>query len=176
MQRPIKAGVIGCGSLALKGVLPQLAEADARARIEVVALCDVVEARVREAAAKWETPQVYTDAGALIDCVQGARSPQLELFGLGGTLAIDVLDVSAPLELQRAGSGWEQIPVPRAGRAAGPDHHLGVEHLVDCIEQRTTPVLSVEHAIHVVEIIEQAARSSVEGRVFDITNTFEPVQ
>jgi len=67
MQRPIKAGVIGCGSLALKGVLPQLAEADARARVEVVALCDVVEARACEAAAKWETPQVYTDAGALID-------------------------------------------------------------------------------------------------------------
>ena len=110
------------------------------------------------------------------NCVQSTRSPQLELFGLGGTLAIDVLDVSAPLELQRAGSGWEQIPVPRAGRAAGPDHHLGVENLVHCIEQRTTPVLSVEHAIHVVEIIEQAARSSVEGRVFDITNTFEPAQ
>jgi hypothetical protein len=34
------------------------------------------------------------------------------------------------------------------------------------------PVLSAEHALHVVEIIEKAAQSSREGRAFPIESTF----
>ena len=64
--------------------------------------------------------------------------------------------------------------VPRAGRASGPDHLLGIEHLVDCIQLGQKPVLSVEHALHVVDIIEQAGCSAETGRVMPIASRFEP--
>lgn len=106
------------------------------------------------------------------NCVQSTRAPMLEIFGRDGTIALNLLDVSAPIEISRAGKGWGTIQLPRTGRHEGPDHLLGIEHLVDCIERGTEPVLSAEHALHVVEIVESAARSSVEGRAITITSTF----
>jgi predicted dehydrogenase len=106
-------------------------------------------------------------------CVQDSRAPELEIHGLRGTIAVNLLDVSAPVAVMREGSRWEQVLVPHA-RGAGPDHILGVEHLVDCIQGGKEPVLSVEHAIHVLEIIERAAQSSQEGRILDLENTFAP--
>ncbi len=102
------------------------------------------------------------------NCVQDTRSPQLELHGLKGTIALNVIDVSAPVELFRAGRGWETLAVPRTGRSAGPDHHLGIEHLVDCIQNAREPILSAQHAIHVLDVIETAAHSSAEGRALPV--------
>jgi predicted dehydrogenase len=93
----------------------------------------------------------------------------VELHGLQGTIALDPIDVSAPVDLFKPSIGWQQTFPPfkrnaKGGRQAGPDHHLGVEHLVDCIQHDREPVLSVDHAIHVVEIIEKAALSSAQGQ------------
>jgi len=66
MTRPIRTGLIGCGSLSLVGILPQLAVADARERIELVAVCDVVEERARQAAAQFGVADAYADAAPLI--------------------------------------------------------------------------------------------------------------
>lgn len=104
--------------------------------------------------------------------VRDTRAPQLEIFGLEGTIAVNLLDVSAPVEVLRAGQGWEQVELARTGRASGPDHLLGIERLVDCVEHDTQPILSVEHAIHVLEIIEKAARSAAGDCVLPIENTF----
>ena len=105
-------------------------------------------------------------------CIQDTRMPQLELQGLAGSIALDVIDVSAPVETLATGSGWRSVRLPQTGRAAGPDHHLGVEHLVDCIETGSQPVLSAAHALHVVEIIEKAALSAAEGRALRIESSF----
>lgn len=105
--------------------------------------------------------------------VQATRAPQLEIFGLEGTIAVNLLDVSAPVELYRPSSGWEQIAMPRTGRASGPDHLLGVEHLVDCVEHDGEPVLSIAHALHVVDILERVALSAAEGRMMEVTSTFD---
>ena len=43
LRRPVRTGLIGCGSLSLIGILPQLAEPDAKERVELVAVCDVNE-------------------------------------------------------------------------------------------------------------------------------------
>lgn len=107
------------------------------------------------------------------NCVQGTLCPQLELRGLQGTVAANLLDVSAPISLLRAGQGWETIPISQTGRASGPDHLLGIEHLVDCIQEQRAPVLSVDHALHVVEIIEKAMQSAMEGETMDIESTFQ---
>jgi predicted dehydrogenase len=105
------------------------------------------------------------------NCVQDSRAPQLELHGLKGTIGLNLLDVSAPVEVFRAGKGWKTLPLPQTGRAAGPDHLLGIEHLVDCIQTGQEPILSAQHAIHVLEIIETAARSSAEGRTLPVESS-----
>ncbi len=105
------------------------------------------------------------------NCVQDTRSPQLELHGLKGTIALNVIDVGAPVEVYRAGQGWETVPLPQTGRAAGPDHLMGIEHLVDCIQAGREPILSAQHAIHVLDILEMAARSSAEGRTLPVESS-----
>jgi predicted dehydrogenase len=105
-------------------------------------------------------------------CVVGTRTPQLELRGLSGSVALDLIDVSAPVEVLRADAGWERIQLPQTGRLAGPDHHLGVEHLVDCLQQRKAPILNIDHARHVIEILEKAAQSAAAGRVLDLETRF----
>lgn len=104
------------------------------------------------------------------NCVLGSRAPQLEIFGRDGTIALNLLDVAAPIDFLRAGRGWESIPVPRTGRESGPDHLLGIEHLVECARTGNPPVLSLEHARHVVEIMDQAERSAAEGRAMGVAS------
>ena len=109
------------------------------------------------------------------NCVQGTRAPQLELLGLRGTIAVNLLDVAAPVEVLRASGAWERVAVPHK-RAQGPDHLLGIAHLVDCVQNGWEPVLSVEHAIHVVEIVEKATQAAREGRTLPLETTFESRQ
>ncbi|MEQ7006764.1 Gfo/Idh/MocA family oxidoreductase [Actinopolymorpha sp. B17G11] len=104
--------------------------------------------------------------------VQGSHAPQLELCGLQGTIELNLLDVAAPVEVLRPHGEWETIRPPGTGRAAGPDHLLGVEHLIDCITTGREPLPSAEHALHVVEVIEAAARSSTTGHAVDVRSSF----
>jgi predicted dehydrogenase len=61
LSTPVRTGLIGCGSLPLIGILPQLAEPDAKERVELVAVCDVNETRARETAARFGVPDAYAD-------------------------------------------------------------------------------------------------------------------
>jgi predicted dehydrogenase len=102
---------------------------------------------------------------------QDSRAPQMELFGLGGTVSVNLLDVSAPVETLVPGEGWTSQTIPHE-RSAGPDHLLGVEHLVECLSSGARPIPSIDHAIHVVEIMEAATRSAAAGRAFGLETTF----
>ena len=53
-------------------------------------------------------------------------------------------------------------------RESGPDHILGVEHLVQCVASGERPVASAEHAIHVLDVIDGARRSASDGRTIAI--------
>lgn len=66
MGRTLRAGLIGCGSLSLIGILPQLAEPDAKERLDLVAVADVNAARARETAARFGVPDAYADPADLI--------------------------------------------------------------------------------------------------------------
>ena len=61
------------------------------------------------------------------------------------------------------GARWNELPVP-AERADGPDHVLGVRHLVRCIEGLARPLLTADHAAHVLDVIEAARLSRSEER------------
>ena len=45
MPTPLRAGLVGCGSLSQRGVLPHLSLPDAQETVKLVAVADVVEER-----------------------------------------------------------------------------------------------------------------------------------
>jgi predicted dehydrogenase len=101
----------------------------------------------------------------------GTRAAELELMGERGTIALSLLDVSQPVHLLDASGEWRTIDVP-AERAGGPDHLLGVAHLLECIGSGAAPLLSADHAIHVLEILDAAARAAASGTTETLTTTF----
>jgi len=114
--------------------------------------------------------------------VVASRSPRMEVFGLGGTLLVNRGDVDAPpVELYRLDaapglSGWitpMTYGLPRASdRFAELQRGVLIEHLADCLRDGTRPVLSGEHARHVLEVMLAARRSAVEGIAVELTTTF----
>ncbi len=101
------------------------------------------------------------------NAAHASRAPELELFGMRGTIAMSLIDVGAPVEIMKAEGDWSWRPSPHAngGRAAGPDHLLGVIHLLDCLRDGAQPVLSLRAATHVLAVIDAAYESAREGRV-----------
>lgn len=97
-------------------------------------------------------------------------APELELLGERAALGLSLLDVAQPIRLAGA-DGVREEHVPHE-RASGPDHLLGIEHLVDCVEQGTPPVPSVEHARHVIEVLEAARRSARTGQAQEVASSF----
>jgi predicted dehydrogenase len=92
------------------------------------------------------------------------EAPEIEVAGEAGTLSMSLLDPAVPLRLFSAATGsWSEIPVEHS-RLDGPDHILGIDHLLRCLEDGTAPRLSLAHAVHVLEIRDGAGRSAAEGR------------
>jgi predicted dehydrogenase len=97
-----------------------------------------------------------------------SSSADCELRGDLGSLAFSLFDVSAPLKLLESGEDdFVEIPVTHE-RSSGPDHLLGVQHLVDCIEKQVPLRLTAAHAIHVLEIIEAARDAASSGRTISV--------
>lgn len=74
MTNVLRAGLIGCGSLAQRGVLPHLSQPDARERVRLVAVADNDAERARRTAERYNVPAHFTSieamlAGAELDMV-----------------------------------------------------------------------------------------------------------
>ncbi|MGH3747662.1 MAG: Gfo/Idh/MocA family protein [Micromonosporaceae bacterium] len=96
-------------------------------------------------------------------CARSAAGPELELHGETGAAGVSLLDVAEPLQLLSSDADdWTDIPV-HAGRAEGPDHILGVRHLAECVRDGRQPLVSMEHAIHVLDVIAAAEESAATG-------------
>jgi predicted dehydrogenase len=90
-------------------------------------------------------------------------APELEIAGETGTLSMSLLDPTAPMRLFSAATNqWQEVPVEHV-RRDGPDHILGVEHLLRCLHDKVEPRLSLAHALHVLEIREGAFQSAMSG-------------
>jgi predicted dehydrogenase len=114
--------------------------------------------------------QVLVRAGDCLASIEAnfatvdSAAADCELRGELGAVAFSLFDVSRPISLLEPGSDdWVELPVAHE-RAAGPDHLLGVQHLLDCVEQRTQPLLNAAHAAHVLQIIEAAREAASSGR------------
>jgi predicted dehydrogenase len=97
-----------------------------------------------------------------------AAGPEVELQGEQATLGFSLLDMSQPVRIFNL-DGCEEEIVP-SYRQVGPDHILGVEHLVSCIENDEPPELSVEHAAHVIAILEAARESARTGAACNVAS------
>jgi predicted dehydrogenase len=116
--------------------------------------------------------------------VRASRSPQLEIFGLDGT--VNVYDALAQPDAARVEasilggdgrlSGWEDLEDDRDRTAGERFRHLSrtviMEHLADCLETGTAPVLSAQHARHVLEIMAGAQTSARDGVTVPLRTTF----
>jgi predicted dehydrogenase len=102
-------------------------------------------------------------------CAAAGGRPECQLFGERATLGFSLLDVAAPLQ-RDLGGGWDAEVVPH-DREGGPDHILGVRHLAECVLGGTRPVLTADHAIHVIDVLEAARRSAREGVAIDVAST-----
>jgi predicted dehydrogenase len=74
MARKIRVGLAGLGSVAQRGILPHTFQADAREKIEAVAVCDPIPGRAQATAEKWNWREAYTNydemlARADVECV-----------------------------------------------------------------------------------------------------------
>jgi predicted dehydrogenase len=66
MSNILKAGLVGCGSLSQRGVLPHLSLPDARERVQLAAVVDTVAERARQTAEKFNVPAHFTDIDQML--------------------------------------------------------------------------------------------------------------
>lgn len=104
--------------------------------------------------------------------IQQLRCPAIELYGSTGTMQM--------LGADWMPDGYElwQNPVG-AWRLAGesePNWHYadGLRHAVECILTDATPILTPEHALHVLEIMLKAQVAGREGKAQYLETTFVP--
>src|SRR5262245_27859334 len=63
----LRAGLVGCGSLAQRGILPHLSLPDAREKIQLTAVVDAVAERAQLTAERFEIPAHYTRIEDMLD-------------------------------------------------------------------------------------------------------------
>lgn len=61
---PLRLGIVGCGSITERGILPHLELASDR--VEVTGLCDVSEPRLRSLASRFHVPKTFTHLSDLL--------------------------------------------------------------------------------------------------------------
>jgi predicted dehydrogenase len=66
MKPAVRAGLVGCGSLSQRGVLPHLSQPDARSRIQLVAVADAIEERAYQTAEHFGVPAAFTSVEAML--------------------------------------------------------------------------------------------------------------
>ncbi|MBE2236970.1 MAG: Gfo/Idh/MocA family oxidoreductase [Caldilineaceae bacterium] len=66
MNNYVRLGIVGAGSIALRGHFPHLTMADVRDRVRITAVCDPVLARAQAAAAKYNVPAAYATLEELL--------------------------------------------------------------------------------------------------------------
>lgn len=115
--------------------------------------------------------------------VPASQAPAMEIHGSGGSISISMsgwYDSAGPVDLFL----FDSSPLGAAGwmrnigtqTPAGPPNEdligAGPRHFIDCMDGSSEPILTAEHAIHVLEIILSAQESAQSGLAIDIETTF----
>jgi predicted dehydrogenase len=104
--------------------------------------------------------------------MQQYRCPAIELYGSEGTIQMmgDDWDPEGYELWQNKVGAWQIF--------AETDPYWpwtdGLRHLVECIQQKVKPLITPEHAFHVLEIMLKAQESGRAGKTQAIDSTFTP--
>jgi len=116
--------------------------------------------------------------------VNASRGPKLEIFGREGTLNLSGRPFGGEgpaLEIYRQDAvgglpGWVAPELPDRDapmrRLVALHRAVLVDHLADCVAAGTRPLLNLDHARHVLEIMLKADESANTGRAMELTTTF----
>ncbi|MDA0839670.1 MAG: Gfo/Idh/MocA family oxidoreductase [Planctomycetota bacterium] len=66
MSKPVRMGVVGTGSVAVRGILPNLICDDIQDSVNVAAVCDLAPGRAKAAAERFGAPHYFEDYDALL--------------------------------------------------------------------------------------------------------------
>jgi len=106
--------------------------------------------------------------------MQKYRSPAFELYGTEGTLQMlgdDWAPEGYELWLNNVGA-WQYF--------YETDPHWtwtdGLRHLIECIQKGTRPLVTPDHAYHVLDIMLAAQASGRDGQAQEIRTSFEPLK
>lgn len=114
----------------------------------------------------------------------GPRRPEFQFSGSGGSLdiareGIKVYGDPALFGVRQAvleapANAFGNLPFVTGAHVNIQESHVysDIMHLVDCVLNDKKPVVSAEHARHVIEIFEAGYRSAETGQVQEITTTF----
>jgi predicted dehydrogenase len=109
------------------------------------------------------------------------RAPWLELHFTRGTISFGPgtqYDANAPADLYvdeggpDADEGWVGEAAPRPPADDGPLVARGAIHFIACLRGDEEPVLTAEHARHVLDVIEKVYMSVADGRSHATETTF----
>jgi predicted dehydrogenase len=104
--------------------------------------------------------------------IQKYRGPALELYGTTGTLQMMGNDWAPDgFELWQNDVGAWQLFGELDASWRWTD---GLRHLVACIREGRKPLITPEHAYHVLEIMIKAMEAGKDGRTREIESTFTP--
>jgi predicted dehydrogenase len=102
--------------------------------------------------------------------IQQYRAPAFEVYGATGTIQMlgDDWDPDGYELWQNSAGAWQVF------KETDPDWPWsdGLRHLVECIQTGTRPLVTPEHAYHVLEIMIKAQQSGREGRGIPIESSF----
>jgi predicted dehydrogenase len=104
--------------------------------------------------------------------IQQYRCPALELYGTDGTIQMlgDDWDPDG-YELWQNSAGCWQVYKETDADWPWTD---GLRHLVDCVRRGTKPLVTAEHAFHVLEVVLQARASGRDGTAKPVQSQFDP--
>ena len=103
--------------------------------------------------------------------IQQYNVPGIELYGTTGTIQMIGEDwAPTGYEMWRNEDGfWRTY-----NEGSNWPWSDGIRHLIECIETGTQPVITPEHAYHVLEIMLKSAESGRTGQALPIESTFVP--
>lgn len=110
--------------------------------------------------------------------VMSSRAPVMELHGTLGSLSLGdwynplgTIDLFVRDDPAVWPGSWSQLTPPGSSRF---DHLIetGVGHFIDCLRGEVEPLLTAEHACHVLEIMLKAREAAQTGQTLELETTF----
>ena len=115
--------------------------------------------------------------------VPASQAPAMEIHGAQGSISIATsawYDAAGPIDFYAVDStplgaaGWMR-GIANPNPAGPPGEHLigaGPRHFIDCLVDGQPPILTADHAIHVLDIILSAQESADSGATVGLSTTF----